>query len=86
MARPKKSGLFYFPFDVEFFHDTRVRVLKIKFGAEGVFLYEYIPVSYTHLDVYKRQYTHSALQPACFISARACCICISLSTMHTGHS
>lgn len=42
MARPKKSGLFYFPFDVEFFHDTRVRVLKIKFGAEGVFLYEYI--------------------------------------------
>ncbi len=32
------------------------------------------------------RYTTSALQPAAITSAKACCICISLSTMHTGHS
>lgn len=42
MARPRKTGLFYFPFDVDFFHDKRMRILRIKFGAAGVLLYEYI--------------------------------------------
>ena len=32
------------------------------------------------------RYTARALQPAFCTSARACCMWISLSTMHTGHS
>ncbi len=42
MARPKKSGLDYFPFDVDFWSDKKIRVLKNKFGGDAVNLYNYL--------------------------------------------
>lgn len=42
MARPMKNGLMYFPMDVDFFKDRRVRSLKMKFGMDGVAIYLYI--------------------------------------------
>ena len=36
MARPQKAGLDYFPLDVGFFRDKKVRLLKAEFGAKGV--------------------------------------------------
>lgn len=39
MARPKKVGLEYFPFDVDFFHDIKIRKL-IKFqGGKAISVY-----------------------------------------------
>lgn len=42
MARPKKTGLDYFPFDVDFFHDRKIRALKGKYGSDGILAYQYI--------------------------------------------
>ena len=42
MARPPKSGLSYFPFDVEFFTDKKIRALKGRYGADGITLYMYL--------------------------------------------
>lgn len=35
MARPKKSGLDYFPFDIDFFHDEKVVCVAGEFGLKG---------------------------------------------------
>lgn len=35
MARPKKSGLDYFPFDIDFFHDEKVVCAAGEFGLKG---------------------------------------------------
>ena len=42
MARPKKENLDYFPFDTDFFSDTKIKVLKAKYGTDGVCIYLYI--------------------------------------------
>ena len=42
MSRPRKSGLDYFPFDVGFFEDKKIRALKGKYGSGGVLSYIYI--------------------------------------------
>lgn len=42
MARPKKAGLDYFPFDVDFFEDRKIKVVKSRFGADGIMVYLYI--------------------------------------------
>ena len=42
MARPKKKGIEYFPFDVDFFSDKKIRVLKGRFGADGITIYLYL--------------------------------------------
>ncbi len=42
MARPQKIGLDYFPFDVDFFADRKIKVLFARFGCEGVAFYLYI--------------------------------------------
>lgn len=42
MGRPQKRGLHYFPLDVEFFEDRRIRRLVAKFGSDGAALYLYI--------------------------------------------
>lgn len=36
MARPIKDGVDYFPFDVDFFQDKKIRILKSEFGAKGI--------------------------------------------------
>lgn len=42
MARPKKAGLDYFPFDVDFFEDRKIKLVKSRFGADGVVVYLYV--------------------------------------------
>lgn len=41
MARPIKDGLSYFPFDVDFFTDPKVRAVTANYGADGLALYTY---------------------------------------------
>lgn len=36
MARPIKDGIDYFPLDVGFFQDDKIRLLKAEFGAKGI--------------------------------------------------
>ena len=36
MARPLKEGIDYFPFDVGFVEDKKVKLIKAEFGAKGV--------------------------------------------------
>ena len=35
MARPKKDGLDYFPFDVDFFNDEKIMAISGEFGIKG---------------------------------------------------
>lgn len=42
MSRPKKENLDYFPFDVSFFTDRKIRALKGRFGSDGVLVYLYL--------------------------------------------
>lgn len=42
MARPRRTGLDYFPLDVDFFGDRKIKILKGRFGADGVAFYLYI--------------------------------------------
>jgi len=42
MARPVKEGLSYFPFDVDFFSDKKIKILKSRYGADGITLYMYL--------------------------------------------
>ena len=51
MARPTKNGLDYFPFDVGFFGDNKIRILKSRYGADGIAVYVKILC-----DVYKEGY------------------------------
>lgn len=41
MSRPRKDGVDYFPFDVDFFSDDKIRSLKARHGCEGVTVYLY---------------------------------------------
>lgn len=36
MARPSKQGLDYFPLDIDFFNDPKIRHIIAKFGSRGV--------------------------------------------------
>lgn len=51
MARPLKKGLDYFPFDVDFFTDTKIRILRSRYGADGLTLYMYLLC-----EIYKNGY------------------------------
>ena len=42
MARPKKTGLDYFPFDVDFFSDKKIKRLRAKYGNDGIVIYIYM--------------------------------------------
>ena len=42
MARPMKNGLDYFPFDVDFFTDRKIKRLRAAYGADGVSVYLYL--------------------------------------------
>lgn len=42
MARPLKKGLNYFPFDVDFFEDRKIKELKGKYGSDGITVYMYL--------------------------------------------
>jgi hypothetical protein len=51
MARPKKKGLDYFPLDIDFFSDNKIRILKARFGADGITIYVYLLC-----EIYKNGY------------------------------
>ena len=51
MARPTKQGLDYFPFDVGFFGDNNVRILKARYRADGIAVYVKLLC-----DIYKEGY------------------------------
>lgn len=42
MARPRKKGNVYFPFDVDFFGDRKIKEVRGKYGTDGVTLYIYL--------------------------------------------
>lgn len=42
MARPQKKGLDYFPLDTDFFRDKDIRILRSRYGNDGVMLYLYL--------------------------------------------
>lgn len=42
LARPKKDGLDYFPLDVDFFEGDKIKILKARYGADGIILYMYL--------------------------------------------
>lgn len=42
MAKPLKDGLDYFPFDVPFFSDKKIKRLRAKYGNDGVMVYIYL--------------------------------------------
>lgn len=39
MARPKKTGIDYFPMDTDMFEDDKIRLIKAEFGASGIVVY-----------------------------------------------
>ena len=51
MARPKKKGLDYFPLDIDFFSDTKIKLLKSRYGADGITIYVYLLC-----EIYKNGY------------------------------
>ncbi len=56
MARPRKKGLDYFPLGIDFFSVIKVRILKSRFGVDGIAIYLYLLCEiykngyYIHLD------------------------------------
>lgn len=42
MPRPQKSGIDYFPLDVTFFSDPKIKILKARYGADGITVYIYL--------------------------------------------
>ena len=42
MGRPRKTGIDYFPFDVDFFSDKKIKILKSRFGVDGIAIYLYL--------------------------------------------
>jgi len=43
MARPKKDGLLYFPFDTDFFYaDKRIKALFSRYGGDGMMFYLFL--------------------------------------------
>lgn len=42
MARPRKKGLDYFPFDVDFFSDKKIKRLRARYGNDGILVYIYL--------------------------------------------
>ena len=42
MPRPQKDGIDYFPLDVNFFSDPKIKILKARYGADGITVYLYL--------------------------------------------
>ena len=51
MARPRKEGVAYFSFDVDFFSDKKIKILKARYGADGITIYIYLLC-----EIYKNGY------------------------------
>ena len=55
MGRSQKDGLQFFSFDTDFFEDKTIKVLKARYGADGITVYLYILCL-----VYKNGYFYEA--------------------------
>ena len=42
MARPKSKGLLYFPVDIDFFEDNKIRIVKARYRSDGVMIYLFL--------------------------------------------
>jgi hypothetical protein len=42
VSRTQSQGIEYFPFAVDFFADNKVKILKARYGADGIMIYMYI--------------------------------------------
>lgn len=42
MARPRKEGIEYFSLDVDIFSDKKIKILKARYGSDGVIMYLYL--------------------------------------------
>lgn len=42
MARTQEQGINYFPLDVNFLSDTKIKILKAKYGMDGVMIWIYL--------------------------------------------
>ncbi len=42
MARPLKDGVDYFPKNTDFYNDDKVKLLRVEFGAKGMYLLDYL--------------------------------------------
>ena len=42
MARRKQEGNRFFRLDVDFFSDKKIKILKARYGADGITLYMYL--------------------------------------------
>ena len=42
MPRPQKEGIDYFPFDIDFFSDPKIKILKARYGVDGIAIYMYL--------------------------------------------
>lgn len=51
MPRPKKAGLDYFSLDVDFLDDPKIKILKARYGRDGIVLYIYLLC-----EIYKQGY------------------------------
>ena len=51
LARPKKNGLSYFPLDVDFFEDSKIKILRARYGRDGIVFYIYLLC-----EIYKQGY------------------------------
>ena len=51
MARPLQNGLLYFPFDTDFFQDKKIKILRGRYGSDGVMVYVYLLC-----EIYKNGY------------------------------
>lgn len=52
MARPQKNGLLYFPLDVDFFSDKKIKSLKARYGGNGIMFYLYLLTEIYHNGYY----------------------------------
>lgn len=51
MARPRKEGMAYFSFDVDFFSNKRIKILKARYGSDGITIFLYLLC-----EIYKNGY------------------------------
>lgn len=42
MPRPQKDGIDYFPLDVNIFSDPKIKILKARYGVDGIAVYIYL--------------------------------------------
>ena len=65
MARPKKQGLDYFPFDVDFFEDDKVELIEAEFGYKSIVI-----IVKLLCKIYKNGYFYNWGDDECLLLAK----------------